>query len=248
MTKVYSFDVSGDFAVFRDPSVTTAQTTYTAPSKTHIIGLLGALIGVGRSKTKNEIFSDGFKDLYKKTLVGIEVLSEIPPERVSFVTNHRSLKKSKKSVTKPFRAEFLREPRFRIYYATNDEYAEKIQDAMMKNSFFYTPYLGHAFCLARISNFRESDSKDLSEKAKHEIKCVFADRDGREPSYTVSTTGGSGSTIVERHLHQFFGDENQKKAILKYYIPVGCELTLQKRKKTDFVVFRSLEDKVVCLF
>ena len=47
---IVSFDLEGDFAAFKDPSVTTNQTVTVIPSKSALIGLLGALLGVKRSQ------------------------------------------------------------------------------------------------------------------------------------------------------------------------------------------------------
>ena len=97
---IVSFDLEGDFAAFKDPSVTTNQTVTVIPSKSALIGLIGALLGVKRSNSFDCLYSDGYLDLLKKTAVGIQVRSQAA--KCTFFTNHRSLKEAK---TKPYKTE-----------------------------------------------------------------------------------------------------------------------------------------------
>ena len=64
--KIISCELSGDFAAFSDPSVTTNQTVYFIPSKSAIIGLIGGLIGVRRNirkiAFKEKWYNDKFLD------------------------------------------------------------------------------------------------------------------------------------------------------------------------------------------
>ena len=93
--RLISFDLSGEFAEFSDPSVTSNQTVYYIPSKTAVIGILGAIIGIKRSHIgPGEWYNDDFLDLLDETKIGIKLLSE--PKKFTYFSNNVSLKETKK--------------------------------------------------------------------------------------------------------------------------------------------------------
>ena len=148
---IVSFDLEGDFAAFKDPSVTTNQTVTVIPSKSALIGLLGALLGVKRSQLIfDAIYSEGYLDLLKKTAVGIQVRNQAT--KCTFFTNHRSLKEAK---TKPYKTELLVNPQYTIYVKSTDEINQDLLDRLKDNRFVFSPMLGHAYCPARIPRFEE---------------------------------------------------------------------------------------------
>jgi CRISPR-associated Cas5-like protein len=57
---ILSFRISGSFAAFRDPSVTSHQTVSFIPSKSAVIGIIGAMIGVKRSNSLAELYSQEY--------------------------------------------------------------------------------------------------------------------------------------------------------------------------------------------
>ena len=62
--RLISFDLSGEFAEFSDPSVTSNQIVYFIPSKSAVIGIIGAIIGIKRASTgPAEWYNDDFLDL-----------------------------------------------------------------------------------------------------------------------------------------------------------------------------------------
>ena len=143
---IVSFDLEGDFAAFKDPSVTTNQTVTVIPSKSALIGLLGALLGVKRSNSIFvDMYSEGYLDLLKKTVVGIKVRSH--GGKCTFFTNHRSLKEAK---TKPYKTELLVNPKYTIYVKSTDEVNQALLERLRDNRFVFSPTLGHAYCPARI--------------------------------------------------------------------------------------------------
>src|SRR5271157_5254668 len=117
MEDLISFRLQGDFAAFRDPSITTSQSVYYIPSKSNIIGLLAGIIGIERSHSLSQnIFSSGIIPFFKDTKVGIRVNNE--SEKVAIFSNHRSLKETK---TKPFKIELLQSPDYSVFVSTSEE-------------------------------------------------------------------------------------------------------------------------------
>ena len=106
--RLISFDLSGEFAEFSDPSVTSNQTVYYIPSKSAIIGIIGAIIGIKRNNVgPAKWYNDDFLDLLYETNIGIKMLSE--PKKFAYFSNNVSLKETKK---KPYKREVLIEPKF----------------------------------------------------------------------------------------------------------------------------------------
>lgn len=70
--RLLTFRLSGNFAAFRDPSVTSNQTVYYIPSKSALIGLIGAMLGIERSNSLDEIYGLQYLDLFSVTRIGIK--------------------------------------------------------------------------------------------------------------------------------------------------------------------------------
>ena len=214
---IVSFDLEGDFAAFKDPSVTTNQTVTVIPSKSALIGLLGAMLGVKRSNSFDCLYSEDYLDLLKKTSIGIQVRSQAA--KCTFFTNHRSLKEAK---TKPYKTELLVNPKYTIYIKSTDEVNQALLERLKDNRFVFTPMLGHAYCPARIPRFKEIHGAKQVEPRKCQISTVFLDETveshGSDPG--VMFGAKSGKVIVERHLHLFIEDDCLKRIVLRHYIPV----------------------------
>ena len=253
---IVSFDLEGDFAAFRDPSVTTNQTVTVIPSKSALIGLLGALLGVKRSNTFDTLYTEDYLNLLKKTAIGIQVRSEVA--KYTFFTNHRSLKEAK---TKPYKTELLINPKYTIYVKSTDEINHTLLNRLKDNSFSFSPMLGHAYCPARIPRFKEiSDVKEvdpedlcvstviLDEVIESKSKNSGANFDS-VPDFPVKV-------LVERHLHHYMANGLLQRAVLRHYIPIpengkSSVLMIEDYEfALSLVKFYSIEnsDKALCLF
>ena len=214
---IVSFDLEGDFAAFKDPSVTTNQTVTVIPSKSALIGLLGALLGVKRSNSFDCLYSEGYLDLLKKTAVGIQVRSQAA--KCTFFTNHRSLKEAK---TKPYKTELLVNPKYTVYVKSTDEVNQALLERLKDNRFVFSPTLGHAYCPARIPRFREICGVKQVEPRKCQVSTVFLDEviESRNVDPAVTFGAKFGKVIVERHLHLYVEGDCLKRIVLRHFIPV----------------------------
>ncbi|XHH09868.1 MAG: CRISPR-associated protein Cas5 [Candidatus Bathyarchaeia archaeon] len=218
---IVSFDLEGDFAAFRDPSVTTNQTVTVIPSKSALIGLLGALLGVKRSNSIFDgIYSDGYIDLIKGTAIGIKVRNHAG--KCTFFTNHRSLKEAK---TKPYKTELLVNPKYTIYVKSTDEVNHALLERLKDNRFVFSPMLGHAYCPARICNFREINGLKQVEPYDKLVSTVFLDEITESKSQNIGVDFSNFSdfpakVLVERHLHHYILNDSIKTTVLRHYIPV----------------------------
>lgn len=244
--KLISFRISGAFAAFRDPSVTSNQTVYYIPSKSAVIGMIGAMIGVNRSDTLDELYSDEYMELFKNTKIGIKFESE--PQKVTFFTNHRSLKEPK---TKPFKTELLEKPTYTIYVDMNDDNYKKLIYALQKNEFVFSPYLGHAYCLAIVFDFKEFDTHEINPVGEKTYCVILDESETYNPDFEliVSQSSQEGSVIIERHIHHFFNDEKFDGRVLKHWIPVkNTEFKIKTISTRTLSKFYNVGDHVVCMY
>ena len=245
MSRVISFRVSGETAAFRDPSVNTSQSVCYIPSKTAAIGMIGAVLGVQRGHGVAENYSDDYLKLFQATRIGIELESR--PEKVSFFTNHRSLKEAK---TKPFKTELILRPRYRMYVQADEETMKKLFHAMSAGECAYPPYLGHAYCPATISEPSEHEAT-RHQGANFMTSAVMLDEsETYDDSFSLTAEASSGSTvIVERHLHHFMEGGKLQARVLKHWIPVNgsLDVTITGTPKLSETVALD-KKKIVCLY
>jgi len=257
LAEVVSFEIEGDFAAFPDPSVTSNKTTYTIPSKSAVIGLIGAMIGVRRPNTFDMLYCDGMLELFKSTRIGVKVLWE--PKKVSFYTNHVSLKESK---TKPFKVELLSSPKYLIYVKSTHDVIERLSDALESHEFVYSPTLGHAYCPARITSYSRYASADSVLPDGKCTSTVLLDEradTGSRSSYELDLASNENRSkvIIERHLHHYFCDDQLDKRVLRHWIPMpvgGQESKViiehfypTTTSLTEFVALNG-DENIVCLF
>lgn len=250
-----SFILDGDFASFKDPSITTSQIVYYIPSKSSVIGIIGAIIGITRSHGFERLYSDSFIELMKKMQVGVELLSE--PKKIIYYTNHRSLKESK---TKPFKKEVSQFPRWRIYISS--EYEEKINEVFNRinnNDFNYSPYLGHAYCPARLTDATIYDdcieACGIDGELEFQTSAVVLDEsENYDDSFEIQKVdpiADYSSILIERHLHHFFNNEVFQNRVLKFWIPVKSSYSFYISKKPTLSKLLNLgkdKDSIVCIY
>jgi CRISPR-associated protein Cas5h len=216
MLKVLSFIVAGEYAAFRDPSVTSNQTVYYIPSKTAVIGIIGAILGVERGHGIKETYSRQYLELFSKTRIGLELESK--PEKVSFFTNHRSLKEAK---TKPFKTELITFPKYRMFVSSTRENIERLFNAISNCSYEYPPYLGHAYCTATLSGPVIQEAEEYNNLKYHTSSVILDESETYDSSFylEVEPDTEEASLIIERHLHHFIEGDQLKARVLKHWIP-----------------------------
>ena len=247
MTEILSFNITGSFASFRDPSVTSNQLVYYIPSKTAVVGILGALIGVKRSNTLGALYEEEYLDFFSKLKIGIVL--ENNPKKITYFTNYRSLKKAK---TKPVKKEILEAPEYRFFvYCTDDVIFTKIKDTIVTNSFSFMPYLGHAYCPAKISNLTLHNATQIDDPTGHTTDGVILDESTSNENQQLELIADHDDSIliVERHLHHFFEGDEFKSRVYKHWIPVdatSCEITHFDNQSLS--EFYKIKKKVYCLY
>lgn len=250
MLNVISFRLSGEFASFRDPSVTSNQLVYLIPSKTAVVGIIGAILGVQRGHDFEKSYSSSYLELFRKTQIGIELLSE--PNKFTFFTNHRSLKEDK---TKPYKTEVLVSPSYSVYVRIEDEQTLGLLfNALRNNSFVYPPYLGHAYCPAKVSDAVMHDAEIIDGLSYVTSSVVLDESETYSNKFKIEEMDAKSEQahlVIERHLHHFFEEDKFEKRVLKHWIPVGAsryEVCMSEHPKLSKAVKLINKDTAVCLY
>ena len=144
MNSVLVFDVFGDYAQFKKYFTNMSPLTFDIPSRTALAGIIGAIGGVPKEKNP-EFFSkdDCFLSLQilsdlRKTKISLNYLKTVSKTEISRFKNH-----------KPTNVEFLKNPRYRIFFHhDNQEFFDKFCTLVKEHKAIYTPALGIAGCLA----------------------------------------------------------------------------------------------------
>lgn len=247
MTRLLSFAVTGAYASFRDPSITANQSVYYIPSKTSIIGILGAILGIKRDNTLDDRYSKNYIDFFSNILVGLKL--ENNPRKIMYFTNHRSLKKA---ITKPVKKEILESPRYRIYVKSTDDIIDRLKDTITNNTYVFSPYLGHAYCPAKIIDLKEHDAKKIDQASGKITDCVILDEaENYNTNFKifVRPESNDGSLIIERHIHNFMEEDQMKGRVLKYWIPLeSAKCVIKQLEENSLSEFYEINKQVCCLY
>ncbi len=247
MTKIISFDITGQFASFRDPSITSNQTVYYIPSKSSVIGILGAITGVVRSNKLGDLYAKEYVEFFSQIQIGIQLLNN--PKKITYFTNYRSLKDAK---TKPVKKEILEKPRYRIYIKSSTEMLENIKQTTINNTYHFSPYLGHAYCPATITNTQIYDAQRIDTVNDEETECVILDEaENFNENFNISLQikFDEGSVMIERHLHHFIKENQLEKRVLKHWVPIeSSTCIIEQIEKNTLSEFYKIGQKVCCIF
>lgn len=251
MTEIISFSVSGKFSAFKDPSITTNQTVYYLPSKTAIVGMLGAMIGIKRDSKPDSFYSDDYLSFYKRTRIGIKFSPGFIPKKISYFTNHRQKKHDE---MKPTKVELVEDPRYEIYVKFDGNEISEIKKRIKNNEFEFMPYLGHAYCPAVVSSLREYDAKEVKQLTGEITSAVVLDEKATRFNNDFTLEWQAVTTepwlIIERHLHHYFENDKFKSYVQNFRIPVkGTEFKFKDEiSNIKLSEFYKLDNEVVCMY
>ena len=257
---ILSFRLTGQFAAFKDPSVTSNQTVYYIPSKSALIGLLGAMIGIERDNNSlGLLYGNNYMNFFSKIRIGIRC--EFQPRKITYYTNHRSLIKA---TMKPFKKELVENPQYRIFVLVNnneDTEFDKLKTSIFENRFTYSPYLGHAYCQALVSDPKIENAIEVVNPEDTVTSCVILDEspdsDKNDPGLILSSDlnirplSEKASIIIERHLHHFYRNNQLEQRVLKHWIPVNsASYRIRRIGIRNLSNFFGMDDgdEVVCMY
>lgn len=156
--KAIQISVSGRWGHFRRPETNRTPLTHDFMTKTALIGMMGAVLGIGRDEMRDlfPVFSEDllygvrFRNPVKKETHGFVVRSAKYPGRVK-VSGQRKLTRR--------RYEFLRDPHFEIAIAQHGNrvasYVEAFREYVGDGKAQFPPVLGWHNCPARLDLISE---------------------------------------------------------------------------------------------
>ncbi|MCX8206813.1 MAG: type I-B CRISPR-associated protein Cas5b [Methanothrix sp.] len=197
---VLVFDVWGDYAHFRKIYTTTSPLTYSFPPRTAISGIVGAIAGLG----KDEYFRYFFRD---KAGIGCRILE--PVKKVRIGENLIDTKKSMHMIHNrtQVRFEFLKDPRYRIYFRhSDDRFFGDLRKMLEEHRCVYTPCLGLSQLVCNFKFVGELSMRRCSDEFQEinsvvPLKCLLGSpefEEGREYfSEVMPCVMGEGREVMD---------------------------------------------------
>jgi len=163
--KGFQLEISGNWGHFKKPETNNNPLSHDLITKTALIGMIGAVLGIERQDMKIK-----FPQLSEDLLYGTRLLN--PVKKISWgFTSKKAINPTEEGSPKYF--EFLKDPSFRVMLALRNNRSEKLffdfQDSIKKNNAIYPPILGWHNCPA---NLKFKSIGELSE-LKHGIFETF---------------------------------------------------------------------------
>ena len=155
--KGYQFILEGNWAHFKKPETNNNPLSHDLITKTALIGLIGAVLGIERHEMK-ELFPQLSDDL----LYGVQLLN--PVKKVSWgFTSRTAINPTASGTPKYF--EFLKNPKFKITIGLIGErskaYFENFRQALKREESVYTPVLGLHNCPANLKILSEGTLSEI---------------------------------------------------------------------------------------
>jgi len=154
VNEALALEVYGDYGHFRKNYTTSSPLTHGVPPRTAVAGLLGALAGLPNEG------EESYQRVFSPTNSNIAVVLRNPVRKQRINKNMLKVKDETQRLTTlrdppediernqvPF--EFLRNPRYRIYFRIdNNEQMKKYESLLEESKSVYTPYLGMSELIA----------------------------------------------------------------------------------------------------
>jgi len=175
---VIVFDVWGDYAHFRKNYSTSSPLTYSFPPRTALSGLIGAIAGLDKS----DYFSWFFRG---NASIGCKILNPVKKVRIgeNLIDTKSALKMHLIKNRTQIRFEFVKDPKYRIYFWHSDEaFYRKVKNMLLGHQSVYTPCLGLSQLVCNFDYVGEYELRAL-EDGVHEIDSVIPGKFISEPDF-----------------------------------------------------------------
>jgi len=144
--KGFQIIISGNWAHFKKPETNNNPLSHDLITKTALIGMIGAVLGIERIEMRKM-----FPQLSEDLLYGVQLLN--PVKKVSWgFTSKKAIHPTAAGSPKYF--EFLKNPKFRVSIGLNHKRSETVfnnfRDSVGKEESIYTPVLGWHNCPANL--------------------------------------------------------------------------------------------------
>lgn len=155
--KGFQLNISGNWAHFKKPETNNNPLTHDLITKTALIGMVGAVLGIERKDMREKYpqFSEDF-------LYSVSLLNQVKKVSWGF-TSRTAINPSQAGSPKYF--EFLQNPKFRVGLALKNSRSEqdfeRFIDYIKKGQSVYTPVLGWHNCPANLEFLSEGEFSDI---------------------------------------------------------------------------------------
>lgn len=156
------FDVWGDYAHFKRYYTTASPLTFAIPPRTAIVGLISAILGLGKAlfgSKEDEYLSHMTKD---QACIALQLLHPVKKVRLGMnLINTKDgywvpVKRGFHEPRTQIRFEFLKDPKFRIYFSHRErKLYETLRQYLKEHKSVYTPYLGISELIANFEYIGE---------------------------------------------------------------------------------------------
>jgi CRISPR-associated Cas5-like protein len=157
--KGIQFIINGNWGHFKKPETNNNPLSHDLITKTALIGLIGAVLGIEREDMK-----DKFPQLSEDFLYGVQLLNPVKKFSWGF-TSKTAINPTAEGTPKYF--EFLKEPSFLIVLALKNNRSETIFEnfscAVQKEETVYPPVLGWHNCPANLEWKSEGQFSEIKE-------------------------------------------------------------------------------------
>ena len=145
--EILIFDISSEYGHFRKFNTTTSPLTYSIPTRTAVVGIIGAILGLEReiSEGKYKEGTEPIQEKFSKKNADIAIQILNPVKKVNIGFNLLNTKESFFNIKNRTQIEFelLKDAKFRIYFAmSNKEVFNELSDKVKKHKYHFSPYLG----------------------------------------------------------------------------------------------------------
>lgn len=157
--KAFQILIDGNWGHFKKPETNNNPLTHDLITKTALLGLIGAVLGIERNEMKSL-----FPILSVDLLYGVQLLHQVKKVSWGF-TSRKAINPTGSGSPKYF--EFLRNPKFKVTIALKDENSLKEFDqfltAVKNGDSIYTPVLGWHNCPANLKFDSEGFISEMKE-------------------------------------------------------------------------------------
>ncbi len=155
--KGFQLIIKGNWGHFKKPETNNNPLSHDLITKTALIGLIGAVLGIEREEMKSK-----FPQLSDDLLYGVQLLN--PVKKISWgFTSRTAINPTAEGTPKYF--EFLKDPKYLVSIALHDKRSssifEKLKLFIKEEHAVYTPVLGWHNCPANLQWESEGDFSDI---------------------------------------------------------------------------------------
>lgn len=162
--KVLSFMMHGRFAHFCSPYTNVYRLTQSCPTKTAIMGFVGAVLGIEKDDLS----------LYSVIQCGVEICDGYRTVSIPYLTRQGFPGSTANKESSRTSVEVVVNPKYMIYITGENGILEKLRDLLEKHEPIFTPYLGLAQFIASTDfNVSQPEEAEIVEGANIEVSGAF---------------------------------------------------------------------------